>query len=127
MTNDLNTLHAGWTFDVRADLVVVGTNPEMADYDNPRGELHGEALYLQAANERGDRRELFVKTVAGGDLRHQMAVAQRQADALNARAAAGKLPVAFERWQEARPVYGSDAYLAYGMADDLAWERANDE
>ena len=26
-------------------------------------------------------------------------------------------------WNEDRPAYGSAAYLAYGMADDLAWER----
>ena len=26
-------------------------------------------------------------------------------------------------WSEARPAYGSDAYIEYGQADDLAWER----
>lgn len=27
-------------------------------------------------------------------------------------------------WEEARPAYGSDAYVEYGQADDLAWEKA---
>lgn len=26
-------------------------------------------------------------------------------------------------WEQARPAYGSDAYIEYGQADDLAWER----
>jgi len=31
-------------------------------------------------------------------------------------------------WEQDRPVYGSDAYVAYGQADDIAWEaRCNEE
>jgi hypothetical protein len=26
-------------------------------------------------------------------------------------------------WSEARPAYGSEAYIEYGQADDLAWEK----
>jgi hypothetical protein len=29
-------------------------------------------------------------------------------------------------WSAGRPVYGSEAYVAYGQADDVAWERASD-
>lgn len=35
----------------------------------------------------------------------------------------GKLPIRFCDWQDTRPAYGSEAYQAYGAADDLAWER----
>lgn len=44
------------------------------------------------------------------------------ASAFNIRLANGKLPVAFENWEETRPGYGSAAYIAYGQADDLALE-----
>ena len=30
-------------------------------------------------------------------------------------------------WSQDRPVYGSEAYIAYGQADDVAWERASED
>lgn len=108
-------------FFAATDLVVIGTNPEMADYDNPRGEIIGYAAYVYADSVSGDRRRLFVKTAHWES--EVLPQAERMAAALNARLAAGRLPVAFDRWDEARPAYGSDAYVAYGQHDDLMLER----
>jgi hypothetical protein len=79
---------------------------------------------VYAQNPHGDRKGCFL-----GKARHSCHVAEEAADkcarALAARAAAGLLPVGFvtgAHWFTARPVYGSDAYVEYGQADDLAWE-----
>jgi hypothetical protein len=126
MTNDLNTLAAGWTFDSWSAIVVTGSNPENADYDNPRGEHFGEEAIVRAYNAHGDVREIALGVDECGSTKHRDA-AERMATALNVRAAAGKLPVGFDKWEAGRPVYGSAAYLEYGMADDLEWERMNDQ
>jgi len=108
------------TFFVASELVIVGTNPEMADYDNPRGHLFGESWSVYAENAHGDRRQFHVGV--NGRTR-----AEKLAVALTARMAAGKLPVAFDCWTEARPAYGSDAYVEYGQADDVALEAREEQ
>lgn len=118
------------SFTVREEIVVTGTNPEMADYDNQRGDVHGIAFVIQASNDHGDTCEmtLAITPLRGCDANHERAKAERFATALGARwLDKGKLPVGFDRWTEGRPVYGSPAYQAYGQADDLAWERDMDE
>lgn len=108
------------TFFVSSELVIVGTHPEMADYDNPRGHVFGESWSVYAENAHGDRRAFHVGV--NGRTR-----AEKLAVALTARMATGKLPVAFDRWTEARPAYGSDAYVEYGQADDVALEAREEQ
>lgn len=109
-------------FHAETDIVVLGTNPEAADYSNPRGEIHGFSAYVCATNDRGDTRVLHVATS-----RNEAEVldkADRLAQCLTARLAnLGKLPVGFDTWVAGRAVYGSAAYEAYGAADDMAFER----
>jgi hypothetical protein len=109
------------TFFARTDIVVIGANPENADYTNPRGEIHGYAALVVAESAQGDRRELCV----GSDRLESNVLPQAEAmaAALCARLASGRLPVAFERWRAGRPGYGSEAYQAYGQADDVELER----
>jgi hypothetical protein len=118
----------GWSFTTRGDIVVVGTNPEMADVDNPRGYRYGVRWHVVASNEHGDTKELaVVSSTVNADTQ---AVAEALATRLGARLLnLGKLPVGFTYWTDGRPVYGSDAYVEYGQADDLALERreADDE
>jgi len=109
-------------FFARTDIVVVGSHPEMADFSNPRGHLYGFSAYVVADSESGDRRELYITT--SRDERECLAGAEAVAAALNARLALGKLPVAFGRWQEGRPAYGSDAY---DPEDEIALERREAE
>ena len=42
-------------FAVREDLAIVGRNPEMADFGNPRGELEGSVHYVIAEATDGRR------------------------------------------------------------------------
>ena len=97
----------------------------MADYDNPRGEIIGHAAYVYADSDRGDRRRLFVKTAYRES--EVLPQAERLANALNARLASGRLPVGFDRWEEARPGYGSEAWQEYGEYDELMLERREAE
>jgi hypothetical protein len=111
-------------FYVHSDIVIIGQNPEMADYTNPRGDVHGLRWYVVAANERGDTREVTVTTGPKGCPR---TAAETLAARLQTRwDTLGKLPVGFEAWPAGCPVYGSDAYVEYGQDDDLAWERRCD-
>jgi hypothetical protein len=113
-------------FTSRTDLVVIGTHPEMANYDNPRGEIYGFASYVVAEAADGERRCLAIKVSACAE--EALAPAERQAAALNARLKAGKLPVAFNAWHHDRPAYGSDAYCSPdNLYEELAWERELDQ
>lgn len=115
-----------FTFQAISDIVVIGHDAEYADYDNPRGEIYGSASYVCAANEHGDTRLLHVATERFDSV--ALAKAEKVAAALTARLEKlGKLPVGFDAWASGRPVYGSDAYVEYGQADDLAWERSEAE
>ena len=108
------------TFFAASDIVIIGTNPEMADVVNPRGNIYGESWSVYAENSHGDRRQYWVGT-------NEQARAERLALALTARMAQGKLPVAYDRWTAARPAYGSNAYVAYGQADDVALEAREEQ
>ena len=107
-------------FDACTDIVVIDQNDEMADFDNPRGYIYGFLGYVQAVSPRGDTRIMYLSS--GRWEKDVLAEAQAQAAALNARLATGKLPVAFDTWQAGRALYGSDAYIEYGQAEDLELE-----
>lgn len=109
-------------FHAQTDIVVIGHNAEMADYDNPRGELYGFAGYVIAESPEGDRWAWHVATQRH-DERALLQQCERLAAALTARLARGLHPVGFAGWPETRPCYGSPAYVAYGAADDLELER----
>ena len=102
------------------DLVIIGQDAEAADYTNPRGNIYGFSAFVEAVSVQGDTRVLHVAT--GNDEAEVLAKADVLAAALNARLANGKLPVAFDRWEAGRAVYGSEAYVEYGQDEDLAWE-----
>lgn len=115
-------------FGIRTDVAVVGTDPEFADYDNPRGEIFGFAGYVVAANEFGDTFEHHVETVGRWEEAELIAKCEKLAEALQARLdKLGKLPVGFEGWTQGRAVYGSVSWLTYGQDEDVAWERRCEE
>lgn len=83
---------------------------------------------VYASTAYGDRKACYLGPSVR-DCEAAQARADRCAKALAARASLGKLPVGFHtgaHWFTARPVYGSDAYVAYGQADDLEWEARMD-
>lgn len=122
-------------FEGGSDIVVTGNNTECADYDNPRGNLYGFQPFVTVTDTNGNRKRLDVGPPIGrfygfGGGR-SMDEANKIADDLAMRLQArwdnfGKLPIRFCDWYDTRPAYGSDAYIAYGAADDLAWEREQD-
>jgi len=115
-------------FTAVTNVVVIGHDSEMADLDNPNGYIYGYTALVRAENAYGDTWSMHVAT--GRWEKEILTKAHAQADALNARLALGKLPVGFgdgmtggaSRWSRTRPVYGSDAYQAYGNGDDWEWE-----
>ncbi len=110
-------------FGVRTDIVVIGTDPEAADYDNPKGHIFGFSSYVVLSDEEGNTRLLHVATASCEN--EVTAPADKLATALEARwKNLGKLPVRFGEWSEGRPRYASAAYSAYGAEDDRAWERS---
>lgn len=110
------------TFQTDSEVVVIDRNPEMADITNPRGDIHGTAVYVAAYDDQGNRVRKLMKTVDNYHALAALKVADACVAALTKRFAQGKLPVAFKTWEQARPVYGSPAYVEYGQADDLACE-----
>jgi len=90
-----------YTITLGSNLEVVDHNPEMADWDNPRGEVIAEVFHLQATNARGDRR------VWGSFLEQSVA-----------EAAIPFAPPVIE-WDRTRPEYGSQAWMQYGEAGQI--------
>jgi hypothetical protein len=114
------------------EIVIVGQNYEMADYDNPRGYIHGLQPKVSIANEYGDRYTLAIgKPITGVTSyteREANEMAEQFAACLQARwEKLGKLPIGFDSWQQDRPIYGSQAYIDYGADDDIALERREAE
>lgn len=107
-------------FYANTDLVLIGTNPELSNFDNPRGEIYGWQSYVTAEASNGARTRVAVRYSDREIEALQPAV--RLADALNARLKLGRLPVGFRFWERVRPVYGSEAYIASGSVEDLERE-----
>ena len=109
MNIDTNTLR----FGVKSDLVIVGTNPEMADMTNPRGDLEGLAHYI--IGEAPDGRRFIHEAVAytrNGYAMNDMTVArlERLVDHLND----AHPSLDADHWSEIEPSYGSVAYQRSG-------------
>lgn len=109
----------------RTDVVVVGHNPENADYDNPRGAIFGFCGYVIAEAPDGSRWE-FDRTMTGHFEAEVLArletfVAYMQWQVKNGR----KLDAT--HWTPARPCYGSEAYASGGWShEDAMLERMAD-
>jgi len=110
-------------FHAAADVVVLFCDPERADYVNRRGEVYGYRAYVIAEDAKGNRVSLPVGAATHFE-QDALAPAVVLADRLQSRLdKLGLPPVRFAEWRETRPAYGSDAYIEYGQADDVALER----
>jgi hypothetical protein len=99
-----------WTIELRDELRVVGHNHEMADYDNPRGEIIRIRYSVIATDDEGHRRfwDGGFETPEDAELAYALFAP----------------PV--ELWEVVRPAYGSQAYAANWReyeADEIARER----
>ena len=97
-------------FHLALKVVVVATNPELADFTNPRGEIRREAYSVIAEAKNGRRwghDHTFVSRHNGDDC-------GERAEALRARierAYAAGLKLDQNHWREIDPCYGSEAYV----------------
>lgn len=111
------------SFEITSDLYVAGRTEDGFDYT-------AEVYFITATNARGDRWR-HASSFPGckteqddegythfGDIREQ---AQKEAQTLITRMQARGV-INLQHWREDRPVYGSNAYVAYGQADDLEQE-----
>lgn len=112
-------IYAPWAIGVTSDLVVVGYDPEMADYDNPRGAIIREKWFVVAESNDGRRKNLvgvtFDDPVQAGFF---------------ANLYTGWDPENFgdDVWAEGRPAYGSTAWITSGAdQDEIAWEHEMEE
>jgi hypothetical protein len=97
------------------NIAVISRNPEMADMDNPRGEIHGHVALVVAEDDLGNRRVLLLSRSEAPQSNleaYEQYRADSMAQSLNQRLLAGKPPVGFSEWSDMHPRYGSDAYLA---------------
>lgn len=118
-------IHQVITITCRTDIVVIGHNPENADYTNPRGAIFGFCGYVIAEAPDGSRWE-FDRTMTGHFEAEVLArletfVAHVQWQVKNGR----KLDAT--HWTPARPCYGSEAYASGGWShEDAMLERMAD-
>ncbi len=114
------------SFEIASDLYVAGRTEDGQDYT-------AEVYFITATNARGDRWR-HETTFPGcarendeegythfADIRAQ---AMEKAKTLIARMEA-RGTINLQHWSEDRPVYGSNAYVAYGASDD--WEEEQRE
>ena len=99
-------------FSLSSYLALVGSNPEMADMANPRGEIYAERWVIWA--ERADgRRWQHERSFSA---QHE---AQRLLDRIEAAHRGGRR-LNRDHWIEIDPCYGSEAYVAQGIEGQRA-------
>ncbi len=114
------------TFEAVSDLKQYGYNDDGTPFI-------GEVFCVQATDDKGNRwvHNIQFQVVEIGDYEHGMffqdirPVAKFQCNRIiNKIKARGYINLA--NWTVSRPAYGSEAYIAYGQADDLALESKED-
>lgn len=106
-----------WTLDIASELGVIGSNAEMADASNPRGEIIRGVWFVTATGERGEVYAHCWTTESESEARgwlDSIRESVRQTDGWN--------PAGREAWHHWRNLYGSTAYEADG-ADLAATEK----
>lgn len=112
-------------FLVVSDLVVVATNPELADISNPRGEIYEAAFSVIAETKNGRRwahdHTFYAKRNDPSGSERVMALRARIERAY---AAGHKLDQ--RHWIEIDPCYGSEAYVEQDIEFDR-WSRERED
>lgn len=96
---------------------------------NEDGETPDEISYFVVCeNERGDRYRSHLSFETEDDVTTEGApTAEMKAQAFLSKVQAalvkGADPKASDKWFRTRPCYGSEAYAAYGQAEEVAYER----
>ena len=101
-------------------------------YTEDGEEFIGEVFFVEAEDDKGNRWRLN-KSYPGVEVGHseygtffqdtREEARHRCQCVIDAVTNIGRIDLAM--WHATRPAYGSEAYMEYGMADDLAWEKQN--
>lgn len=115
------------TYGIREDLVVVGTNSEMADMVNPHGHIHGEAHYIVAEAPDGLRWAHDARAVTSRGSPWRNSLRLERLEFLCERLNAARPIINMDHWTEIDPGYGSEAWQRDGWdAIRLEQERLED-
>lgn len=98
-----------WEATIASNLVKVGV-------DEFNQDIHREVYFITLTNARGDR----YASDWGSYFKYR---AFRRLGRVNTYLARGFSPLRSDKWHRYHPVYGSEAYEAYGAAEEIAWER----
>lgn len=121
MNIDTSTL----TFGMTNDIVILGSNPEMADMSNPQGNIEGLSHYI--VGEAPDGRRFVHSAFAlthNGYAENDMTIERlkRLVDYLNANHPA----LDPYHWEEMQAAYGSEAYQRDGWEAASLWRELDD-
>ena len=106
------------TFGITNDLVIIGSNPEMADMTNPNGNIEGLAHYIVAETPKGHRFAHNAYAITHNGYADSDITVERL-ERLVAHLNATHPSLDADCWAEIQPCYGSPAYQEDG------WERHN--
>ena len=108
-------------FAVASRIAVVGTNSEMAEVGNPRGEMFGEVFFVVCTSGDGSRlAHCASSTMMGGRLLggYPLERLVKLADKLDTE----QPDLNLDHWDEMDPVYGSSACVKGGYEEAYAHE-----
>lgn len=106
------------------DIVVIGQDPEMADYSNPRGDIHGHCAYVVVDAPNG-RRWVHRKTFTSRWEDDALALIAPLLHSIESHLVAGGT-IREEFWTETDPAYGSEAYVNGGYEAQRAYQERQD-
>ena len=121
MNIDTSTL----TFGITNDIVILGSNPEMADMSNPQGNIEGLSHYI--VGEAPDGRRFAHNAAAithNGNADSDITVERLERLATHLNATHPALDA--DCWTEMQAAYGSEAYQRDGWEAVSLWRELDD-
>ena len=106
------------TFGIINDIVIIGSNPEMADMSNPNGNIEGLAHYIVAETPKGHRFAHNATAITHNGYADSDITVERL-ERLAAHLNATHPSLDADCWTEVQASYGSAAYVEGG------WEAAS--
>lgn len=106
-----------WKASLVSEMRVAGSDSELSDMDNPRGEIIVEVWFVMLEDENGHR---LAGNIVSGPHSKMAAALQRSLDK-------GYDPMTSAAFQRMDPCYGSSAYESEGTEMERAFLERRDE
>lgn len=94
-----------WDIRLNSFISVVGSNPEYADFANPRGEIFATCYYVDVTNSTGERFVELLGAISESEAEHRLEIAK---DSI---LRCGLDPRTHESFRPGSDVYGSRQYM----------------